>query len=169
MSAQALIRPAIVLDAPAIAAIWNPFIRDTAVTFNAVEKRAEDVAALIVTRLTAGHGFLVAADPDDGTILGFATYTQFRSGIGYAKSMEHTILLAPAAHGKGLGRALLSAIEKHATEEGAHQILAGVSAENPAGIRFHLAMGYVECARIAAAGYKFGRYMDLVLLQKFLS
>jgi phosphinothricin acetyltransferase len=124
---------------------------------------------MIVTRLTAGHGFLVAAAPDDGTILGFATYAQFRGGIGYARSMEHTILLAPEAHGKGLGRALLTALEKHAAEEGAHQILAGVSSENAAGIRFHLAMGYVECARIPAAGYKFGRYMDLVLMQKFLS
>lgn len=169
MTANALIRPAIVLDAAAIAAVWNPFIRDTAVTFNAVEKRPEDVAAMIVARLTAGHGFLVACDPDEGTLLGFATYTQFRSGIGYAKSMEHTILLAPEAHGRGLGRALITAIEKHAAEEGAHQILAGVSGENAAGIRFHLAMGYAECARIPAAGYKFGRYMDLVLLQKFLS
>ncbi len=71
--------------------------------------------------------------------------------------------------GKGLGRALLNALEKHAAEEGAHQILAGVSGENAAGIRFHQAMGHVECARVPAAGHKFGRYMDLVLLQKFLS
>lgn len=163
-----MIRPAIVLDAPAIADIWNPWIRDTAVTFNAVEKRPEDVAEMIVTRTTAGHGFHVATD-EDGVILGFATYGQFRGGIGYARTMEHSILLAPQARGKGLGKTLLTAIEKHAREEGAHQIIAGVSAENPDGIRFHLAMGYDECARIRDAGWKFGRYMDLVLMQKFLS
>lgn len=164
-----MIRPAIVLDAPAIADVWNPWIRDTGITFNAVDKRPEDVAELIVSRTTAGHGFLVATDADDGAILGFATYAQFRGGIGYARTMEHSIILSPQARGKGLGRALLAAIEKHAAEEGAHQILAGVSSENTDGIRFHLAMGYDECARIRDAGYKFGRYMDLVLMQKFLS
>lgn len=164
-----MIRPATVLDAEAIASIWNPWIRDTAVTFNAVEKHVDDVAALIVARTTAGHGFLLATDEDDGTILGFATYAQFRAGVGCARTMEHSITLGPEARGKGLGRSLLCAIEKHAAEEGAHQILAGVSAENAQGIKFHLAMGYTECARIREAGHKFGRYMDLVLLQKFLS
>ena len=163
-----MIRPAIVLDAQAIAEIWNPWIRDTGITFNAVDKRPEDVADMIVTRTTAGHGFLVAVD-DEGCLLGFATYTQFRGGIGYARTMEHSIILSPMARGKGLGRDLLTAIEKHAREEGAHQILAGVSSENAEGIKFHLAMGYDECARIRDAGYKFGRYMDLVLMQKFLS
>lgn len=164
-----MIRPAIVLDAPAIADVWNSWIRDTGITFNAVDKHPEDVADLIVSRTTAGHGFLVATDDDDGTILGFATYTQFRGGIGYAHTMEHSIILAPQARGKSLGRALLTAIEKHAAEEGAHQILAGISSENTDGIKFHLAMGYAECARVRDAGYKFGRYMDLVLMQKFLS
>ncbi|MBI1173182.1 GNAT family N-acetyltransferase [bacterium] len=164
-----MIRPATVLDAPAIAEIWNPWIRDTAVTFNAIIKTPEEVAALIVSRQTAGHGFLVAADEEDGAILGFATYGQFRLGVGYARTMEHSIILAPAARGKGLGRALLTAIERHAAEEGAHQILAGVSAENAEGLRFHQAMGYAECARIREAGHKFDRYMDLVLMQKFLS
>ncbi len=164
-----MIRPAIVLDAQAIADVWNPWIRDTGITFNAVDKHREDVADLIVTRTKAGHGFLVACDDDTGAVLGFATYAQFRGGIGYARTMEHSIILAPEARGKGLGRALLTRIEAHAREEGAHQILAGVSSENADGIKFHLAMGYAEAARIREAGYKFSRYMDLVLMQKFLS
>ncbi len=164
-----MIRPAIVLDAQAVADVWNPWIRDTGITFNAVDKTPEEVANLIVSRTIAGHGFLVATDDDTGAILGFATYTQFRGGIGYARTMEHSIILSPQARGQGLGRTLLNAIEKHAHEEGAHQILAGVSSENADGIRFHLAMGYTEATRIRDAGYKFGRYMDLVLMQKFLS
>jgi L-amino acid N-acyltransferase YncA len=162
-----MIRPATVLDAAAIAQIWNPWIRDTAVTFNAVEKRPEDMAGMIVARTTAGHGFLVA--DEDGAVLGFATYAQFRGGVGYARTMEHSILLAPDVRGRGLGRTLLTAVETHAHDAGAHQMLAGVSAENADGLHFHRAMGYGECARIRDAGHKFGRYMDLVLLQKFLS
>lgn len=162
-----MIRPATVLDAAQICAIWNPFIENTAITFNPVVKRPEEVAELIVARQTAGHGFLVACD-DAGAVLGFASYAQFRAGLGYSKTMEHTIILAPTQKGRGMGRALMAAIEAHAREEGAHQMIAGVSAENGAGIAFHLAMGYAEAARIREAGWKFGRHMDLVLLQKFL-
>lgn len=162
-----MIRPATVLDAPAIAAIWNPFIENSAITFNPLVKRPEDVAEMIVTRTTAGHGFLVAQD-DEGAITGFATYAQFRSGLGYSKTMEHTIILAPTVKGRGQGRALMTAIEAHAREEGAHQMIAGISAENALGIAFHASQGYTEAARIRDAGWKFGRYMDLVLMQKFL-
>ncbi len=163
-----MIRPATVLDAPAITAIWNPLIEHSAITFNPVVKRPEEVAEMIVARQTAGHGFLVACDDDDGTILGFASYAQFRAGTGYSRTMEHTIILAPNARGRGMGRTLMAAIEAHAREEGAHQMIAGVSAENVEGIAFHQACGYAEAARIREAGRKFGRYMDLVLMQKFL-
>ncbi len=162
-----LIRDATPADAAAIAAIWNPVIRDTAATFNAQEKTAADIAQTIATRQTEGHAFLVATHAD--TLLGFATYARFRGGIGYARSMEHTIILSPAATGKGTGRALMTAIESHARSAGAHTLFAGVSAENPAGLAFHARLGFAEVARLQQVGYKFGRYIDLVLMQKFLS
>lgn len=163
-----MIRPAAAADADSIALIWNPWIRNSAITFTATEKRPEEVADLIRARMAAGHAFLVATDTQ-GQVRGFATYGQFRSGIGYARTVEHSVILSAGARGNGLGRALMTAIEAHAQAAGAHQIIGGVSAENPAGLRFHLALGYAECARIREAGYKFGRYMDLVLMQKFLS
>jgi phosphinothricin acetyltransferase len=83
--------------------------------------------------------------------------------------MEHTIVLGPQARGRGLGRALMTAIEDHARQRGAHSIFAGVSAENPDGRRFHLAMGYSEIATLPAVGHKFGRWIDLHLLQKILT
>lgn len=162
-----MIRDATPGDAPAIAAIWNPAIRDTAVTFNAAEKSLSDIVAMITDRQTAGHAFLVAEA--SGRIAGFATYAQFRGGVGYARTMEHTILLAPTAHGNGLGRTLLTAIEDHARTAGAISLFAGVSAENPAGRAFHARMGYAEVAILQRVGFKFGRTMDLVLMQKFLS
>jgi phosphinothricin acetyltransferase len=162
-----MIRDATPDDAPAIAAIWNPVIRDTAITFNPVEKSLSDLATLITDRQAVGHAFLVAET--SGRIAGFATYAQFRSGAGYARSMEHTILLSPDAQGKGLGRALLAAIEDHARSAGAISLLAGISAENPAGRAFHARMGYTQVAILQRVGFKFGRAMDLVLMQKFLS
>ena len=155
-----MIRPATEADAEAIAALWNPWIADTAITFTSTLKTPDDIAQMIATR--------PAFFTTDG-VQGFATYGQFRGGDGYATCMEHSIILSPTARGQGLGRALLHAVEYHARTHGAHQMIAGISAENPAAIAFHTRMGYTETARIADAGRKFGRFIDLVLMQKFLS
>lgn len=162
-----MIRDAGEHDATAIAALWNPMIRDTAVTFNSAEKSVADVAAMIRDRQSAGHAFMMAED--DRGLLGFCTYAQFRGGVGYARTMEHTIILDARAQGKGIGRALLNAIEDHARAAGAISLFAGVSAENPAGQAFHARMGYQQVAILQRVGFKFGREMDLVLMQKFLS
>lgn len=162
-----MIRDATAADAPGIAAIWNPVIRDTAITFNSAEKTDADIAQMIRDRQQAGHAFLVA-DTGQG-IAGFATYAQFRGGVGYARTMEHTILLSPQAQGGGLGRALMTALESHARDAGAISLFAGVSAENPAGRAFHARMGFAEVAVLQRVGFKFGRAMDLVLMQKFLA
>lgn len=160
-------RFAVAADIPALLAIWNPVIRDTAVTFNSVEKTPADLAQMIADKSAAGHAFLVAED--NGVIHGFASYGPFRAGVGYARTMEHTIVLGPDARGRGIGRALLHAIEDHARAGGAHSIFAGVSADNPQGRAFHAAMGYTHVVTLREVGYKFGRTLDLHLMQKFLS
>ena len=161
-----MIRPARSDDAQAVADVWNPWIRNTAVTFNSIEKTAADITAMMAARAAGGHGFFVAADQ---SLLGFASYAQFRGGIGYAHAMEHTVVLAPEARGRGIGRALMSRVEAHARAAGAHVMIAGVSGENAEGRAFHLALGYREIATLCEVGYKFGRWMDIVLMQKFLS
>ena len=147
-------------DAPALAALWNPWITDTAITFASLPKTAQDLAQMIATR----PAFFTT-----DKVQGFATYGQFRSGNGYATCMEHTIVLQPTARGKGTGRALMAALESHARAGGAHQMIGAVSGENTEGRAFHQAIGYREVGVVARAGFKFGRFMDLVLMQKFLS
>lgn len=122
---------------------------------------------MIADKARAGHAFHVAEVSN--RLCGFCTYGQFRGGVGYARTMEHTIILPPDAHGKGLGRALLTSVENHAQALGIHSFFAGVSAENPAGRAFHAALGYAEVAVLQRVGWKFGRWMDLVLMQKFLT
>jgi phosphinothricin acetyltransferase len=157
------VRQATAADVAAVAAIWNHYIRDTAVTFNAQEKTVAEVAALIEGR----PAFFVALDQD--RVAGFATYGQFRGGLGYARTMEHTIQLAPGMSGRGHGRALMTVVETHARTGGAHSMFAGVSGENPEGRAFHARLGYAETAILPKVGWKFGRWMDLVLMQKFLT
>lgn len=161
-----MIRPARPGDAAAIASIWNPYIRDTAVTFTTAEKTVPGLQALIEER--AGAGAFLVAETRDG-LQGFATYGQFRAGPGYARSLEHSILLAPGARGQGLGRALIAGIEASARDQGGHVLIGGVSAENPDGAAFHAAMGFTLAARLPQVGWKFGRFLDLLLYQKILS
>lgn len=156
------IRPAQIADSPAIARIWNPQIRSSLTTFNAIEKSIDEIDDLIVTRPC----FYVAAEHE--RVVGFATYDQFRGGIGYAHTMEHTIIIDAGAEGRGVGRALMQAVLKHARDGGVHSIMAGVSGENPAGIGFHAALGFEMVARLPEVGRKFDQWIDLILMQKRL-
>lgn len=160
------IRPATAADHPRILAIWNPIFRETLVTFASVEKTPETLAEYIDGRRARGREFFVAAEGE--TVLGFASYDQFRGGDGYVHAMEHTVILAEDARGRGIGRALMQAVEDHARDRGAHTMVAGISGSNPGAVPFHSAIGYALCGRMPQSGRKFGRWHDLILMQKVL-
>jgi phosphinothricin acetyltransferase len=166
MTADYEIRAAELADATDLAALWNPWISATIATFNAQVKTVANMVAMISER-KLGYGFWVAES--DGAIVGFATYSQFRAGVGYAKSMEHTIVLDATAHGRGIGRALMAVVERDAMAKGAHAMIAGVAGENAAGSDFHAKLGYEIVATLPQVGYKFDRFHDLIVMQKFLT
>lgn len=157
------VRPARAADADPVAAIWNRAIAGTAITFTTVPKTPAGLRADIAAR---GAGFQVLEA--GGAVAGFATHFAFRSGPGYAFTREHSILIAPDAQGRGGGRALMAALEDAARAGGVHCLVACVSGENPAGRAFHAALGYADIATLPQVGFKFGRWMDLHLMQKFL-
>jgi phosphinothricin acetyltransferase len=159
-----MIRVARPEDASTVAEIWNHYIRNTTVTFNPVEKTEAELVDLIA----APHAFFVSED--SGTVTGFARHFQFRSGEGYARAAEHTILLAPdAPKGRGTGRALMQAVLADAIERGIGSMIAAVSGDNAAGLAFHAAMGFVTVGTVPAIGWKDGLWLDLVLMQKRLA
>ena len=161
-----MVRKASTGDADAIARFWNPMIRDTHVTFARAEKSPREVAAMIANSEKIGHCFLVAEQA--GRVVGFATYRQFRAGVGYAHTMENTIIIAPQTQGQGLGAELLGALEDNARDAGVHSMIAAISSQNPAGIAFHAALGYREVSVVPEAERKFDRWLDLHVLQKIL-
>jgi phosphinothricin acetyltransferase len=158
-----IIRQARVSDAAAITVMLNDVVDKTTITFTAVRKTEESVADDIRAR---GPAFQVVER--DGEPVGFATYFPFRSGPGYGRTKEHSIVLTAKARGQGIGRALMTALEEVARAEGVHVLMAGVSGENPSGLAFHAAIGFVEVGRLSEVGFKFDRYLDLVLMQKVL-
>lgn len=161
-----IIRPVQDADLPALLAFWNPIIRDTTIIFSSELRTEQSLGAMIATRRAAGREMLVAEA--EGMVLGMATYDQFRGGNGYVHAMEHTVLLAPEARGKGIGRALMTAIADHARARGAHTMVAAVASENAGGIAFHQAIGFQRVGLLPQSGRKFGRWLDLVLLQRIL-
>lgn len=163
---MAAIRHARPEDARAIAAIWNPVIRNTLVTFNSVERTAEEIAATLETRANRGHPWLVAEAA--AQVVGFASFAQFRAGVGYAHTMEHTIILGEGATRRGLGRRLIEVLVAEARAAGAHSLIGAISGENAAALAFHARCGFAEVGRIPEAGRKFDRWLDLVLMQRRL-
>lgn len=158
-----IIRPATQNDAQAICDITNPIIRDTLITFTTAVWTPDRVCDDMAT----GNRFLVAEL--DGEVIGSASFGAFRKGPGYARTCEHSIQLAPEARGRGVGRALMQALESLAISDGMHVMVAGVSGANAAGIAFHAALGFAEVGRMPEVGYKFGDWQELVLMQKILT
>jgi len=137
-------------------------IRDTLWTFTTDLKDEE-----IINGVMAGPGDIFVAETSDG-LAGFAAYSQFRNGPGYARSMEHSIVIADAYQGQKLGAGLLSEIEGDARTKSYKTMIGGISSANPRGIAFHAAMGYTTIGTLAQVGYKNGQWLDLTLMQKIL-
>ncbi|MCX5581563.1 GNAT family N-acetyltransferase [Kaistia terrae] len=160
------IRPALEADLPAILAIYNDAVVNTAAIWNDDIVDLDNRIAWFRTRVGQGFPVLVAAEGE--TVLGYASYGDFRAFQGYRFTVENSIYVATSARGKGAGSALLAALVDAAKQQGKHMMVAGIEAGNEVSIRLHEKQGFVETARMPELGFKFGRYLDLVFLQKRL-
>ena len=158
------LRAATAADAGAVAALWNAMIRDTLATFTTEEKTPAGIAALIAER----PGAFVLAEAA-GAVRGFASYGAFRPGPGYAATGEHTVVVAPGAARQGVGTALMDRLERQAAAAGLRQMVAGISSANPGAVAFHAARGFVQVGLLPEVGFKAGRRLDLILMQKSLA
>ena len=160
------IRAATEADLPAILAIYNDAVINTAAIWNDDIVDLDNRIAWFRTRLGQGFPVLVAVEGE--TVLGYASYGDFRAFQGYRFTVENSIYVATSARGKGAGSSLLAALVDAAKEQGKHMMVAGIEAGNDVSLRLHEKQGFVETARMPELGFKFGRYLDLVFLQKTL-
>lgn len=118
-------------------------------------------------RVEAGFPVLVALDMTNA-VLGYGSYGPFRAFDGYRGTVEHSVYVAEPARRRGVASALLTALEERARSAGLHVMLGGIAADNEASLRLHRKLGFVETARLPEVGLKFGRWLDLVFMQKAL-
>jgi L-amino acid N-acyltransferase YncA len=164
------IRDADVDDAAAICALYNATVSTTTVAWTEAHESVASRREWLVTQGAAGNPVLVAEA--EGRVIGFGSYGEFRNVTkwpGYRFTVEHTIHIDAAHQGAGVGGSLLEALVARATAAGLHVMIGAIDGENDGSIRFHERHGFVEVARLHEVGFKFGRWLDLVLVQRTLS
>jgi L-amino acid N-acyltransferase YncA len=162
-----LIRPATADDIPAVTAIYAHAVLHGSATFELeppdtaeMTRRRDDVLAKRLPWLVAER---------DGRVLGYAYAAPFRPRLAYRFCLEDSIYLAPDARGQGVGRLLLAELIAACETRGARQMLAVIGdSENAASIGVHRACGFEHTGVLKAAGWKFGRWVDVVLMQRTL-
>ncbi len=181
-------------DAAAIAALYAPYVTDTTVTFEEIPPDATEIARRIADVQTQGLPWLIAegtADapavgdgapspagggapaggdtPDPTALLGYAYATPWRTRRGYRFSVEVTVYVAPAAHRRGVGRALYEALFSRLAAAGYHAAMAGIALPNPASVALHEALGMHQVAHFRETGFKFGRWVDVGYWERVLA
>mgnify|MGYP000521498962 CR=1 FL=1 len=158
-----MIRDASPDDAAAIAALYNPYVRETVITFEYDEVAVEEMGARILKVQDLGMPWL--ALEDEGSVIGFAYAAPYRPRAAYLHSVETTIYLAHGAGGRGLGRELYDALLARLRESDAHSAISLIALPNPASIALHEATGWREVGVLREAGRKFDRWIDVAYYQ----
>jgi L-amino acid N-acyltransferase YncA len=160
------IRPASTDDAQAIAKIYGHHVLNGTASYEVDPPSVEDTVAKIRRVTGPGWPFLVA--DVDGEVGGYAYATQFRDRAAYRFTCEDSIYVHPEMMGHGVGRALLEALMKASADYGFRTMVAVIGGAEPASIALHARCGFEHAGRLKAVGFKFGRWLDSVYMQRDL-
>jgi phosphinothricin acetyltransferase len=163
------IRDANLDDLGIITDIYNQYIATRTIEWTERLHTIEGREAWLEAKQRAGRPVLVAEL--EGVVVGVGTYDDFRDSMsreGYRFTVEHSVHVAEAAQSHGVGRSLVLALIERARADGLHAMIGAIDGENPESVAFHEQLGFVEVGRLPEIGSKFGRWLDLVLVQKLL-
>jgi len=161
------VRPSTEADLPAITAIYAHYVLHGTATFETTPPTLQEMAGRRADVLAKGLPYLVAEG--DGQVLGYAYCQWFKPRPAYRFSAEDSIYLHPDALGKGVGRELLGALASQAEAAGVRKLIAVIGdSANRGSIGVHRALGFTPVGTIANCGWKFGRWLDIVLMEKVL-
>lgn len=160
-----LIRPSTEADLPAITRIYAHHVLHGTGTFETTPPTPEEMAGRRADVLGKGLPWLVAEEA--GEVIGYAYGNWFKPRPAYRFSVEDSIYLAPEAAGKGLGRALLAELLATLERSGIRKVMAVIGdSANAGSIGVHTALGFQHVGVVKACGWKFGRWLDIVLMEK---
>jgi phosphinothricin acetyltransferase len=155
-------------DAPAIAEIYNDAVLHTTAIWNDVTVDAVNREAWLAQRQAGGFPVIVAVHDRLG-VAGYASYGPWRAFDGYRYTVENSVYVHPAARRLGTARMLMTALIGMGCDDGLHTMVAAIEAQNHASIALHESLGFTETGRMPQVGCKFGRWLDLVFLQRQLT
>ena len=165
---MATVRAATESDLRAILAIYNDVIATSTAVYALEPATLDERRAWFTSRSAMGFPVLVAANPGSD-VLGFASFGDWRGAWpGYRYTVEHSVHVRNDVRGRGIGRALVEALFPLAFDLGKHVMIGGIDAANDVSIRFHERLGFEPVAHFREVGHKFGRWLDLVFMQRFL-
>jgi len=161
------VRPASAADLGAVAEIFAHYVGTSVVTFEETPPTGADWREKLAHICALGLPFMVAEH--EGELAGYCYATPWRPKPGYRYSAEDSVYLRPGKTGLGLGRLLLTELIDGCAGAGIRQIIA-VIADTPdqASVGLHRACGFADAGRLTAVGYKHGRWIDTILMQRAL-
>jgi phosphinothricin acetyltransferase len=155
-------------DLPNVREIYNHYVANSTVTFDEIPMTLKGLRSKFQHLTKLGMPFLVAESPS-GQILGYAYVYPWKEKAAYRYTVENSIYLGPAATGKGLGNALLAELIARSKEAGLKEIIAVIADKGAeASIAMHKNFGFKEIGHMGKVGFKFGRWLGTVLMQKSL-
>ncbi len=146
--------------------LYNYFVTNTTVTFHTEVFTPEEMATLLFQEESDIYTTLAVLDNED--FCGYAFLAPYKKRQAYRITAEISIYLKPEYTGKGIGKIVLEKMEQHAINNGIHSLIATICGENVASIKLFERNGYIICGALKEVGIKFGRSLDIVIMQKIL-
>lgn len=165
--ADVVIRPATVSDAQAVCEIYAHHVAHSTGTFDITAPDVTAWKAKIADIAARGWPFLVAER--EGVVAGYAYATQLREREAYARTCEDSIYVRPGLEGSGIGTQLLTALIAAARASGFEQMIAVLGGAGPVSAALHAKCGFAEAGRLRNVGFKFGRRLDTLYMQRDLT
>ena len=163
-----IIRPASLADLPALTEIYNYYVQNSDATFDIEPFMPEQRCGWFRDHSDSHRYRTLVAEQNGGKILGYAASGRFRSKEGYQTTVEVTVYCSPGATGKGIGAALYRELFRVLAGEDVHRAVAGIAQPNPASNALHERFGFTRVGTFTQVGRKFGRYIDVLWMEKVM-
>ncbi len=160
------IRPYQIDDAPGILEIINYNILNSTALYDYEQRTLENQISILDEKLSKGFPIIVATE--NGIVVGFGYYSEFRFREAYKYTVEHSVYAHPNHLEKGIGKLILENLIHLAKVQKLHTMIGVVDAENKGSIEFHKKFGFEIAGTIKESGYKFNRWLHSVFMQKML-